>query len=196
MIRTVIAASALTLVTVFQATPAAAQQRWSVELRGSGQVSTQDAARENHENGYGLEASVQYRVLEHVSAYAGWAYTHFAALEAIAGPDMDLEETGYVLGLRFEHPIRDGAPTRYWVRTGATYDHLELENADGDIVEDSGHGLGWEVGAGLAFPIRDRWSVTPGIRYRSLSRDLDIGAATTTVDLEYVGFEIGIRRAF
>ena len=195
MNRTIIAIAILSLAGLMQATPADAQ-RWSVELRGSGQVSTQDATRDTRENGFGLEATVQYRVLEHVAAYAGWAYSHFAALESIAGPDMDLEQTGYVAGLRFEHPIRDGAPVRYWVRTGATYDHLELENADGDIVDDSGHGLGWEIGAGLAVPIRDQWTVTPGIRYRALSRDLDPGAATAAVDLRSVGFELGIRRAF
>ena len=30
---------------------------------------------------------------------------------------------------------------------------------DGEIVGDSEHGLAWELGAGLALPLRDRWLV-------------------------------------
>lgn len=196
MNRITIGIAALSLATLVHTGSLEAQERWTLELRGSGAISTQDAARDTHEKGGGVEATVQYRFFPHLAAYAGWNYTQFNALDAIAGPDIDLEETGYVFGLRFEHPLREGGRTRGWVRSGATITHLELENADGDIVEDSGHGLGWEVGAGLAVPFRERWSVTPGVRYHSVSRDLEIENTTTPVELQYVAFEIGLALRF
>lgn len=196
MTRTIIGIAALSLATLFQATSLDAQDRWGIELRGNGALATQDAARDSHEYGYGLEGNVQYRFLEHVSAYAGWGWSHFDAVDAIAGPGMELEETGYVLGLRFDHPLRQGWSTSGWVRTGATYNHLELENASGDIVDDSGHGLGWEFAAGLSVPLHRGWNMTPGIRYRSLSRDLEVEGMGAPVELQSVAFEVGLVRRF
>lgn len=194
MTRIMIAITGLTL--ALQASPADAQDRWALELRASGALATQDVERENHQNGFGFEGTVRYRFMPHLAVYAGWDWTHFTAGESFAGPDMGLEETGYAFGLRFEHPISGGSRTAGWARVGGTYNHLELEDADGEIVSDSGHGLGWEAGAGIAVPFGGRWSLTPGIRYRSLSRDLEIGGTTNPVDLQYVAFELGIARHF
>ena len=196
MTRIVIAITALAMATVFQADPVSAQDRWGLELRGHGAVATQDAARDSYQNGFGGDGTIQYRFLPNLAAYAGWGLSHFGALDAIGGPDMDLEETGYVLGLRFEHPLREGGRTAYWVRAGGMYNHLELENADGDVVSDSGHGLGWEGAMGLAYPVASGWSLTPGIRYRSLTRDLEINDLTVPVELQAVAFEVGIARRF
>ncbi|HPF32752.1 MAG TPA: hypothetical protein PK907_07020 [Candidatus Sabulitectum sp.] len=41
-----------------------------------------------------------------------------------------------------------------------------------------------------------RWSITPGVRFRSLSRDIEIGTATTPVDLNYVSVEAGVSYLF
>jgi opacity protein-like surface antigen len=196
MKRMAISIAALSLATLVQAAPAVAQNRWGVELRGMGAISTQDAAQDTHENGAGAEANVQYRFLPHLAVYGGWSYTQFPALESLGGPDMDLEETGYLFGLRFEHPLREGSRLNGWVRTGATITHLELDDPEEGIVDDTGHGLGWEVGAGLALPFGGNWSVTPGVRYHALSRDLEIDGTTTEVDLKYVAFEVGISRRF
>jgi hypothetical protein len=196
MTRIIIAITALSMAALSQASPASAQDRWGFELSGHGAVASQDAARDSHKNGFGFDGTVQYRFLPHLAAYAGWGLSHFRARDAIAGPKMDMEETGYVLGLRFEHPLRDGGRTAFWVRAGGMYGHLELENADGDVVADSGHGLGWEAAAGLALPLAPRWSLTPGIRYRFLSRDLEINSRTVPVELQATAFEIGILRRF
>jgi hypothetical protein len=48
----------------------------------------------------------------------------------------------------------------------------------------------------LAFDVGGRWSLTPGLRYRSISRDLDIGSVTTTVDLQYIALEFGVALRF
>ena len=196
MTRIMIGTVALSLIGLFQATSLDAQDRWGLELRGNGALATQDAVRDSHEYGFGLEGNVQYRFMGHLSAYAGWGWSRFDAVAGIAGPGMELEETGYVLGLRFDHPIREGSRISGWIRTGAIYDHLELENGDGDLIDDSGHGLGWEFAAGLGVPVAPSVSLTPGIRYRSLSRDLDVGGRATPVELQSVAFELGLVRRF
>jgi hypothetical protein len=63
-------------------------------------------------------------------------------------------------------------------------------------VTNSGHGLGWEGGAGLAVRLDDHWRITPGLRFRSLTRDLTIGGTRTPADLRYLAIEAGFSRRF
>jgi hypothetical protein len=111
---------------------------------------------------------------------------------------MDFEETGYVFGLRWEHPLPNerGNGMAVWARAGGTLKHIEVEDGEGEIVSDSGHGLGWEVGAGLSLPLGERFSLTPGIRYKALSRELEVGSSPTDWDLSDVTFELGGRWHF
>lgn len=177
-----------------------AQQRWAFELRSGVDLSTQDVGNADLGTGFGFEGIFHYRFMPHLAAYAGWDWRVFTPDDAFAGPDADLDETGYAFGLRFEQPFDGEDPAvdgwAYWLRGGGTYNHIEIEDSDGDIIADSGHGLGWEVGGGLSYGFAEIWSVTPGVRYRSLSRDVEIGATTTEVDLQYVAFEVGLVRRF
>ena len=75
------------------------------------------------------------------------------------------------------------------------YEHLELEQGD-DRVSDSGHGFGWEAGAGLVVPVGRSWKITPGARYRSLSRDVDLEGASAPVDLRFLLFDVGVTRGW
>lgn len=195
MRTTILTLTTIAMLTGALSAAAQAPDRWAVELRANGAMPTQDLGDDPLDTGFGFEATVRYRFLPHLAAYAGWDWIRFSADQSFAGPDMDIEETGYAFGLRFEHPIR-GARTAAWVRAGGTYDHLEVEDTDGEIIADSGHGLGWELGAGVATAFREGWSLTPGIRYRSLSRDIEAGDATTPVDLRYFAFEVGLARSF
>ncbi len=196
MKRMIMALATLSVATALVATPVHAQGRWELEVRGHSAIATQDGTRDHHEYGLGFEGVVNYRFLPHMAVYAGWNWTHFAAIDAIAGPNMDLEETGYVAGLRFEHPFRTEGGPAGWLRAGATYNHLEFENADGELVSDSGHGLGWEAAGGVALPVARGWSVKPGLRYRAISRDLNLPSGTTTVDLQHLSLEVGFARRF
>lgn len=200
MKKQAIAVAALGLVFALAPSDVDAQRRWAFELRANAAVPTQDIGDDELDTGFGLEGTFRYRFLTHLGAYAGWDWIRFGADDAFAGANMDLEETGYVLGLRFEHPFSGEEPTgaglAWWVRAGGTYNHIEVENSDGDMVADSGHGVGWEAGGGLAYGFAGSWSLTPGVRYRSLSRDVEIGGTTTDVDLQYVAFEVGLARFF
>jgi hypothetical protein len=181
---------------LFAATPELSAQRFSVDLRAAAATPTSKLAGTDLNNGFGFGATVAYRVQPHVHLYAGWDWMHFRANQSFAGSDMDFEETGYTFGLRFEHPFRAGASVAYRLEGGGTYKHNELENTAGDLVANSGHGFGYEAGAGLLVPISGQWSFVPTLRYRSLTRDYAVGGSTTEGELRYLALEAGISRSF
>lgn len=171
-----------------------AQDPWTLDVRAGVAVPTQDIGEDDLDTGFGFEGTIAYRVLPHLSVYGGWDWHKFGSDASFAGTDADFEETGYAFGLRFEHPFagESGDGPAFRLRGGATINHLEVEDPNGDLVADSDHGLGWEAGAGITVPLSDDWQLSPGARYRSLSRDLTIDGVTTEVDLRYVALELGV----
>lgn len=176
------------------AAPAAAQSRWSAELSGDAAVATQRFAGTELETGYGFGANVRYRFQPHLALYGGWEWHRFHANTLPGAMDFDVEETGYTFGLRFEHPL--AGTTSGWLRAGGLGNHVELEDLDGDRLADSGHGLGFEIGGGLAIPVTERATLTPGVRYRWLRRDIDVGMERRSGTLAYVTFGAGFAVAF
>src|SRR5690606_18616938 len=137
----------VTLALIFAINQSIAQDRWSLELRPGVNYATQDISDADLGLGFGAELTVAYRFMSHLAAYAGWSYNNFAVDQSFAGTDASFEETGYTFGLQFIHPIGD-LDIKYLLRAGGTYNHIEIENNDGDITIDSGHGLGWQAEAG------------------------------------------------
>ena len=171
-----------------------AQSKWSAELRPNVNFATKDLGVAELKTGVGFEAAIGYRFMPHLGAYAGWGWNQFKSDTPATFPgsgDTEYELTGYTFGLQFIHPIAETS-TSYLVRIGGVYSHIEVENSGGDVIADSGHGLGWEFGAGLNFDLGDQWSLRPQVGYRSLSRDLEVGTETTGVDLNYVSVGAGI----
>jgi opacity protein-like surface antigen len=136
---------------------------------------------------------VSYRLMPHLRLYAGWGWRHFTTDTPLAGGDYDVENTGYMGGLLFQHPLRGSLWG--WVRGGPVYEHIELEQG-ADIAVDSGHEAGWELGGGLRVPLTDRLAVLPGVRYRSLSADLELNGAQVPVDLRYIAVDVGVAWSF
>lgn len=175
-----------------------AQDKWSVELRPGINFATKDLGDAELKTGLGAEFAVGYRFVKHLGAYLGWGWNQFKSdNSSFAGMgDTDFEETGYTFGLQFIHPIGSCDNISYLVRLGGIYNHIEVENDAGDITADSGHGLGWELGAGINLDLGSNWNLRPQIGYRTLSRDIEIGNLTTDVDLDYVSFGVGIAKIF
>jgi len=177
-------------------TPTVAQDRFGVELRVGPEFATQDLGNANLNTGFGSELVFSYRFLPHLGAYGGWGYGRMSADgNSFAGTDIDVEETGYTFGLQFIHPIRTSR-YGYFLRAGAIYNHIEVENTDGDITADSDHGFGWQIGAGPVITLGQNWKLMPGLRYRSLSRDIEVGGVSTDVELTYFTAGVGIMRTF
>jgi opacity protein-like surface antigen len=172
-----------------------AQSKWSFDLKSGVSYATEDLGDADLGVGIGFDGTFAYRILPHLSAYAGWGWNQFNAEESFAGKDIDFEETGYSLGFKFIHPFGE-SNISYLVHAGAVYNHIEVENNDGDIISDSGHGLGWQIGAGLSFPISGQLFINPTVSYRSLSRDIEIANVKTGVDQNYITAGVGLSWAF
>lgn len=189
---------ALTLAIFTLAASASAQERWAFELRGGAAFPTQDMVGDlGTGNGVALGGAFAYSLMPHLGAYLGWDWMHFNPENSFAGADVDFEGTGYVAGLRFQHPVSDAVPFDVWARGGVRYDHLELENADGDLIAGTDREVGFDVGAGVAVTVAERWSVTPGVRYRAISHDVQIAPNTTEkADFRHVVVDVGVAYRF
>lgn len=173
-----------------------AQGRFTVEGHAGVAIPTQDLVDASLQTGGGFGGTVGYRFMPHLGAYAGWDWHHFNAKQSFAGADVDFELTGYAFGLRFQHPLGgEQGKVAIQVRGGGLYSHIEAEGSTGDLIADTGHGLGWEAGAGLAVSAGG-WEIVPGARYRSIKRDFEIGANTTSGTLSFVAAELRIVRRF
>ena len=190
-----ILAAVIGLILILSSQSADAQKKWSFELKPGVNFPTKDLHDAKLKTGFGFEGVLAYRFMPHLAAYAGWSWNKFNADKSFAGNDTDFEETGYSFGLQFIHPISN-SNISYLIKAGGIYNHIETENSAGNIINDTGHGLGWQAGAGVSIPMGNRWNLVPEVRYRSLTRDIKIGNEKIPVDLNYVSAGIGISYTF
>lgn len=183
-----IAVAALLL--AFGAGAVQAQERVSLELRGGAAIPTADLGDAALNPGAGIGFNLAVRFLPHMHAYGGWDWVRLTTDEPFAGSDFDVENTGYAFGLQFRHPMFRNVSG--WLRAGGLYKHIELENDALTDAIDSGHELGWEAGGGLSIPLTDRLAVTPGLRYRTFSADVEVNNVSIPVDMSWLGIEIGL----
>jgi opacity protein-like surface antigen len=188
VMRRMIIASAAAL-TLASAGAAHAQFPVEIELRGGAAFPTEDLGDAKLKTGGGGGLTVNVRFMPHLAAYAGWDYMQLQPKRAFG--NFDVENTGYAFGLQFQHPVFRSIGT--WVRAGGMYAHIEIEDENGDLAADTDHELGWEAGGGVSVPIGQRFTLTPGVRYRTLSADLVADDITTPVDLSYIAAEIGLQ---
>ena len=73
--------------------------------------------------------------------------------------------------------------------------HFELERGD-DVVDDSGHGWGWELGGGVAYALDPAWSLRLGVTHRAIEREITVGESERTVELGGLSLEVGLARSF
>jgi len=170
-----------------------AQERWSIELRPGVNFPTSEIADSELNTGFGAEFTIGYRFMEHLGAYAGWGWNRFVQENSIG--DTDVEMKGYTFGLNFTHPINESS-FAYMVRGGAIYNHLEFENEEGDITQDTGHGFGWEAGLGLQWSLTETWKLTPQVGYRALQREMEVDGISSDVELNYFSASLGITKLF
>lgn len=172
---------------------AQAQDRWTLELRGGATQATESFTTTDLKMGVGLEGNVGVRVAPGTFVYGGWDWQHHRAKTPIFGME-DVEDTGYAFGLRIVPPIP--SPVKPWVRGGALYNHIEIEDDEGSLVADSEHTWGWEIGGGLDLSFGGSWSLTPGFRYRRFEPDVRFGTTRTPANLEYLVYDLGIAWRF
>jgi hypothetical protein len=174
---------------------AAGQSPFSVELGAGVAIPVQDYGNAELGTGFGFGANVRYRFQPRLSAYAGWEWHHFSA--DLPPSELDVEQTGYTLGLRFENPLgsarAEGDPSpAWWLRAGVLLAHMELEDETGESAGETDHGLGWEAGAGISWPLTNRIALAPGVRIRMLKREIDMGLGMQDATLTYIAAGLGV----
>ncbi|MBE0661470.1 MAG: porin family protein [Bacteroidales bacterium] len=169
--------------------------RFGIELNGGASFATQKLSEAELNTGFGFEGILQYHFLPQLGVYGGWGWNRFGADDSFAGQDVCFEETGYILGLQFRQALGNSNTTAF-LRAGSLYNHIEIENADGDIVKDSGHGFGWQVAGGVEIPLGSNWSVAPGVKFNSLNRDIDLEGSTRELKHNYISARVGIVKRF
>ena len=183
--------------TVILSVTALAQEkdkRFAFEINGGLSVPTKEFV-EGIRMGFGFEGTFQYRFMPHTSVYGGWGANWLSTELTNSENNMDYEETGYVLGLDFRHPI-GSSNLSYYVRAGALYNHIETENSDGVIMADSGHGPGFQLAGGLDINLGKNWSLTPGLKFNFLPGDTESEGATMQFNYQYISAKIGILKRF
>lgn len=171
------------------------KKRFGIEVNGEVSFVSSDLNGANLNTGLGFETILQYRFMPHTSVYGGWGYIHFNADESFAGSDIDFEQTGYILGLQFLHPIGD-TPLSYFVRAGLLYSHIETEDNEGEILSNTGHGAGFQVAAGMEVQLGNNWSLAPGLKYNSLSAETELSEVDYALDLRYLSARLGLVKRF
>jgi hypothetical protein len=171
-----------------------AQSPFSLEIGANVALPIQDFGNAELETGLGFGANVRYRIQPHLAAYAGWEWQHFTT--DLLGAELDVEETGYTFGVRFDHPFGSGtsaatAGPGWWIRAGALLDHVEFEDDAGEG-ESTSHGLGWEAGLGISYPLSGRVALAPGLRIRMLRREIDMGFGPQDATLAYLTGGLGV----
>lgn len=171
------------------------ENRLAFEFTAGPSFATQKLGDVNLKTGMGFEGNLQYLFMQHVSIYAGWGWNRFAAHESFAGNDMDFEETGYLMGLEFKHPLKNSGISIFG-RGAALYNHIEIENEGGDVIHNTGHGWGWQAAAGVDIPLGKNWSLTPGVKFNALNRDLKISDVNYDLQQNYISARIGFIKRF
>jgi opacity protein-like surface antigen len=188
---------ALTMLVLFSMSSYAqnSDKRFGFELNGGLSLATMKIDDSRLNPGFGFEGTLHYRFLPQFGVFAGWGWNRFGAEESFAGNDVCFEETGYVFGLNFKHPI-GASKLAYYLRAGGLYNHIETESADGEIIHDTKHGFGYQLAGGLDIDLGKNWSLTPGLKFNSLSRDTEFKDSPKQIDYQYISFRIGIMKKF
>ena len=126
-----------------------AQNKWSAAFRPDINFPTEDFGDSKIGTGFSFEVTDAYQFIQHLSIYAGWSYNTFKFEKT----EFELDETGYTFRPQFIHPMGTSDSFSYPLRTGSTYNHLELKNAEGDAIDDSSHGFGYQLEVGLKYDL-------------------------------------------
>lgn len=171
------------------------KHRFGLEVNGDVSLVSSKLSGSSLNTGLGFEVLGSYNFMPYTSVYGGWGYIHFNAENSFAGPDIDFEQTGYIIGLQLHYPLKN-TPLSIFARSGMLYSHIETENSSGEIISDTGHGVGYQIAAGIEVDLGKKWSLAPGIKFNSLSGETMLEGTNYQLDQRYLSARLGIIKRF
>lgn len=171
------------------------EKRFGFEFSTGVAMATQKVADATLNPGFGYEGIFHYRFMPNLGVYGGWGWNRLGAEESFAGENGSFEETAYVLGLQINLPVAETGNSWY-LRAGGLYGHIEVENNKGDVIHDTGHGMGWQLAGGFNLALGNNWSLTPGVKFNALKRDSEPEGRPTEFKHHYGSLRIGLLKRF
>ncbi|HEX2208305.1 MAG TPA: hypothetical protein VHG93_11535 [Longimicrobium sp.] len=169
------------------ADPLAAQSKGiiplSVEARGGIALPREDF-RGGADGGVSGELSATWHALPMIGIYAAYQYNRFG-WEDTGGHGTD---SGFAAGVRVGIPT-PLIPIDPWIRAGVVDRQLRAET----LSEDSKRG--WEVGAGLSFPLARGLTLTPGLLWTSYQHGNGL-ADGELLQVRHLRADVGVRLRF
>ena len=83
-----------------------------------------------------------------------------------------------------------------FIRGGALYNHIEINDSDGVLLRDTDHGWGWQSAAGVDLSIGEVLHILPTVKFNSLTREMQDEAGLNDANLRYLSYGLGIRMMF
>lgn len=141
------------------------------------------------DTGFGYGFNFRLQLFPLISAYGGWDRYTFN----VSGSGGDAEDTGFHLGAQASLPLSALTGVSPFAFAGMVFNRTTMSFGDVNTsVLESDRGLGYEVGAGLAFPFMPTLTLTPQVRYRSHGADFPSSAAEDQT-VSYLSFDLGVR---
>jgi len=191
----VLVAAALMATLTLSLTAQNEDKRGGFELNGGLSLSACAPGETVTNAGAGAEALLHYRFTKHLGLYGGWGYNAFRNDYAPAGHRCDFEETGYIIGLQYMHQL-EFSNSSVFVRGGFQYKHIEIEDPSGELLFDTTHGPGWQVGCGIDIPVSGKWSLLSEVKFNAL-QEMEGHTTTTSIpDRNYFSLRVGVLRKF
>jgi hypothetical protein len=171
------------------------EKRGALEVNGGLSLSVNRPNDPVTNAGAGGEMLLHYRMTKHLGLYGGWGYNAFRNDYSPAGHNCDFEETGYIIGLQYKRKV-EFSNTSVFVRAGYQYKHIELEDPAGELLFDTTHGPGWQVGCGIDMPMAQKWSLLAEVKFNALPEMEGHATEDLIPDRNYFSLRLGVLRKF
>lgn len=151
---------------------------------------------------YGLGATVVYDLTPMIGIRTGYNYQRFGLDEKAGfGADAEYTDSGFALGLELKPVLTPGldlllhadAILHQFVARGDVQIAVGWVVQDSEMSVTSDHRLGFDVGAGLAFPVGPHVSIVPRVRYRGYDSDFGEKVGSGEDGISYFAGGLGIR---
>jgi len=168
----------------FLADEAQAQQTLPLSFEGRAGVAipTGDLGDE-FDPGFAFGANIAWHFTPMFGVYGGYSQAAFGT-----GDDSSVRSQGFDLGAHVDLPSPMLAP---WLRGGLVFKEMHASRGAASLTSDTG--TGFEVGGGIAFPIADMISLTPGLRYTSFPVTYQEFGVDQGDNASYLTLDVGVR---